>query len=295
MRIKFFSSFCDSSECKLKYERLCEVHKISHYGKFIDKHTTTSLSITTGEDYTHAIILNIAMPNLKIPKQNVIGLAFEPPAYLKLSVEFIQYAQKHIGKYFIGDNRFWLDQRKILPEVFIEGYAYMWHITPLNYIPLKNKLMSIMISDKQFAPGHKYRHALVNEILRTDLPIDIYGRGVGLYRYKDSRLKGKYKDLEPYENYSFHICIENFQLNHYFSEKITNTLLCGATPVYLGCKNIHHYFPANVITMSGNISRDLILLRDIIQNPRKYTANINVDNIKDKLNLLKNVENIFAK
>lgn len=314
MRIKFFSSFCDSNECKAKYERLCEVAKMSNYKDTINN----NIFITTKDDYTHAIILNTAMPVLKIPKENVIGLAFEPPPYLKLTVEFIHYAQKYIGKYFIGDKQqvcLWSGQSTCywtaLPDVFREHYAYIWHNTPLNYIPVKNKLMSIMVSDKRFAPGHKYRHALVEHILSTNLPIDIYGTGVSKYGgrlmskksmfYKeslqnreDARLKGKFNELEPYETYHFHICIENFQTNAYFSEKITNTLLCATTPIYLGCRNILTFFPENVIVLSGNIHKDMLLLRDILLNPNKYKATINVNAIKDKLSLLKNVEELFS-
>ena len=295
MRIKFFSSFCDSKQCKEKYERLCEIPNYINNNK--------NLYITTDEDYTHAIILNTAMPVLKIPKKNVIGLAFEPPPYLKLTVEFIQYAQRYIGKYFIGDTRQW-SRAVSLPDVFREHYAYIWHIQPLTYTPVKNKLMSIMVSDKKFAPGHKYRHVLVEHILRSGMPIDIYGTGAGRVSQhmtlahkqhkEDARLKGKFKELEPYESYHFHICIENFQTNAYFSEKITNTLLCGATPIYLGCKNILTYFPANVIVLSGDIVKDMLLLRDILLHPNKYKANIKVDAIKDKLNLLKNVEVLFS-
>ena len=297
MRIKFFSSFCDSLTCKTHYERVCEVGKMTNYtsNSSNDINKSKNIFITTGEDYTHAIILNTAMPVLKIPKENVIGLAFEPPPYLKLTVEFIQYAQRYIGKYFIGDKRSWT-ALVYLPDVFKEHYAYMWHIAPLTYIPVKNKLVSIMVSNKKNAPGHKYRHILVGHILRSGMPIDIYGRGANNYQRGrgDSRIKGTFNELEPYESYQFHICIENFQTNAYFSEKITNTLLCGTTPIYWGCKNILAYFPANVITLSGEIGKDMQLLRDILLNPAKYIANIDVDAVKDKLNLLKHVEAIFT-
>jgi hypothetical protein len=57
--------------------------------------------ITTEDDFTHAIIINTAMPSLKIPKENVIGLAWEPTRFLCINNVFINYAIKHIGKYFI--------------------------------------------------------------------------------------------------------------------------------------------------------------------------------------------------
>lgn len=294
MIIKIFSNFCESSICKTHYERVCNVSQMSHYGK------NKSLYITIEDDYTHAIILNTAMPILKkIPKENVLGLAFEPPPYLKMTPEFILYAQKYIGMYFIGDKRFIGSNKPntTLPDLFKEHYSFIWHITPLSYIPEKNKLMSIMVSDKKFAPGHKYRHKLIETILKAKFPIDIYGSGSNEYKkgyYKnDNRLKGSFKDIEPYEKYTFHICIENFKINAYFSEKITNTLLCGSTPIYWGCKNILNYFPNNVIILSGDIEKDMILLRDILINPTKYKAKINVELIKEQLNLLKHVDKLF--
>ena len=289
IRIKIFSNFCDSSICKEHYERICDVTKIPYYG------VNKPLYITTGEDYTHVIILNTAMPAIKhnISKENVIGLAFEPPPYLELTPKFILYAERYIGKYFIGDRNNNNNSNILLPELFKEHYSFMWHITPLSYIPTKNKVMSIMVSEKRFSPGHRYRHKLVQGILDAKFPIDIYGNGTGYYP-RDPRIKGEFKEKEPYEHYDFHICIENFSTNAYFSEKITNTLLCSSTPIYWGCKNILNYFPDNVITLTGKIELDMITLRDILINPIKYKTKINVELIKYRLNLLRNVEKIFV-
>jgi len=300
MRIKFFSSFCDSATCKFHYERVCQVSLIDNYGP------EKELYITTDEDYTHAVILNTAMPALKnIGKANVIGLAFEPTPFLNLTPAFIQYAQTYIGKYFIGSKYFIFGNTTnyILPDVFKEHYAYIWHITPLpfNYVPVKSRLMSIMVSEKKNAPGHQYRHTLVKHILSKGLPIDIYGRGANLYKglygsiyKKDQRLKGQFNELEPYANYAYHICIENFMTPDYFSEKITNALLCSTTPVYWGCTRILGYFPENVILLSGDVNKDVALLQAICAEPMKHRAAINLDVIKERLNLLKNVDKIFG-
>ena len=97
-RIKIFSNFCDSSGAKSTFERLCDTASLSNYGP--DK----EIYITNDDDYTHAIIMNTAMPILKnIPKQNVVGLAFEPPVFLGLSLDFVEYAEKYLKAYFIGD------------------------------------------------------------------------------------------------------------------------------------------------------------------------------------------------
>jgi hypothetical protein len=284
--IRCFASWCDSYECKKVFEDICEKHLLSLYGE--------NIRITTEDDYTHVIILNTAMPNIKsnIPISNVVGFAHEPISFLGLSPEFIEYAQKYIGRYFIGD-------KFDLPEPFIEGNSYLWYNTPLTYLPKKiNKTnMSIMVSHKNYAPGHTYRHILVQRILELKLPIDIYGNGSEMYNSiskKNKYIKGRFDKNEPYETYQFHICIENFQSNHYFSEKIINTLLCGTTPVYIGCRSIDNYFPNTVIKMNGYVEKDILLIKDILKSPEKYVKNIDIEYVKNKVNLLKNIENIYS-
>ena len=58
-----------------------------------------------------------------------------------------------------------------------------------------------MVSRKNQAPGHIYRHYLVKEILKTNLPIDIWGNGCIYYKnIKDNRIKGDFKEIEPYKD-----------------------------------------------------------------------------------------------
>ena len=277
--IKFFSSFATSDGCIEAYTRIHELYSDPDFNK--------TYKFTCNDDYTHAIILNTAMPKVTIPKENVIGLAFEPIQFLGLTSVFIDYAINNISKYYLGDNTG-------LPDCFINHYSYMWHMTPYTYIPEKTKIMSIMVSDKNNAPGHKYRHLLVQAILKSNLQIDIYGKGCKFYNnLNDPRIKGEFKETEPYENYKFHIAIENFQTSDYFSEKITNTLLSNTCPVYLGAKNIDKYFD-NIIKLIKHIETDLSLLEDIINNVDKYYITQDIDKIKKTLSI-KNVIDIFHK
>ena len=283
-RIKFFSSFAPSPSLAAKYTRLYDITKSKKYGK--------EYIFTIGDDYTHAIILNTGMPILNISKENVIGLAQEPIDYLnekkdyRYMMKFFEYAREKIGKYFIGSSA----EKLGIP--FINHYGYLNHIKPLTYLPKKENIISIMISEKFDAPGHRYRHQLTKKILQTKLPIDIYGKGCKYY-YKndDSRIKGEFISIEPYESYQFHICIENFIKPHYFSEKITNTLLCNTTPIYQGCINIDHYFPDNVIHLSGEVEKDILLLTKICANPSKYAKKIDTEKITQTIS----IENVIEK
>lgn len=281
-KLRIFSSFGKSENCKEIWERLCETHSMENYG--IDK----SVYITNDDDYSHILILNTAMPEIPkhIPKQNVVGLAFEPLPFLYLTQNFVDYAVKNIGKYYIGS-------KSNLPEPFIEHYAYMWHMTPYKSIPEKTKIMSIMVSMKAQMIGHQYRHMLVQRILEEKLPIDIYGNGCKFYSSQNDNIKGEFEEREPYADYMFHISIENMQTPHYFSEKITNPLLAGCTPIYFGCVNIDNYFPDKTIKLNGDVNEDIKLFKNILQNPNSYRKNIDLDTIKDKIYLLKNLDKVY--
>lgn len=291
IKIRVFSSFAKpGKDCSVPLIRISELLDDAEYN--------VKYCFTTNNDYTHAIILNTAMPELHIPKEHVIGLAFEPIQFLGLTPRFIQYAQNKIGKYYIGDKR-------NLSEPFTEHFAYLYHVVPPKKIFIKKpNLISMMISQKNITPGHAYRHALVKEILKSNLPVDIYGRGCEQYaKSNDNRLKGAFKDsgtvtLEDsyvmYADYKFHISIENSITPHYFSEKIMDPLLCNTTPVYLGCTNITQYFPNQIICLSGNIEKDMQLLTDICEYPDKYQIQINVDKIKETISIKRVIETWYS-
>jgi hypothetical protein len=276
-KIKIFCPFASSKNCKEIFERINYSNEINTYGK------DNQIYITDEDDYTHAIIINTIMPNLTISKSNVIGLAFEPIAFLGLTDTFIKYAKQYIGKYYIGD-------KNNLPDPFVEHFGYMWHSRPPQEIVNKTKLMSVIVSEKQFAPGHIYRHKLVEQIIQHNLPIDIYGRGSLNYKY--NRVMGKFEDAEPFENYHFSICIENYCCNHYFSEKIITPLMYNCNPVYIGCKNIDSYVE-NVIKLNGNIQEDLNTIITIINNPQLYYKKTYTEKNIKAVNFIQNIENIF--
>ena len=278
-KIKIFCPFSESKNCKEVYEKINYANENPFYGKI------KKIYITDEDEYTHAIIINTIMPELKIPKENVIGLAFEPIQFLGLTQEFINYAIKHIGKYFIGD-------KFDLPNPFIEHFGYMWHSRPPAEIIVKPNLMSIVVSKKKSAPGHIYRHKLVEKIIELGLPIDIYGHGSEMYSY-NNRIKGSFNDVEPYEKYEFSICIENYVSNHYFSEKIITPVLYNCNPIYLGCRNIESYLN-NVIKLSGVINKDILLINDIISNKTKYYKKTYNDQNINNVNLIQNIEEIFS-
>ena len=293
IRIKFFSDYCTSGHCKQEYERECVVQNIDYYGK------TKKIYFTTTETYTHAIILNCPTPaNLQVDAKNVIGFAQEPhdTPFLKIyQNNFIEYAVKNIGKYFIGsvDN--------FTTPTFVGHHGFLFYETPkpLLFTPQKSKLMSIMVSNKTYTPGHRYRHMIVRHILKYKWPIDIWGNGADIYKreFPDNKyIKSGFKTMEEMcKDYMFTIAIENTSHDHYFTEKIINPFINNTIPLYWGCKKIEEYFPKHTIPITGNITRDIVIINSVLRNPNKYIAEykINQEMVLNKVNLVKNIERIF--
>jgi len=98
----------------------------------------------------------------------------------------------------------------------------------------KNKLVSIIFSNKKTTKGHILRH----EISQKYTNIDKYGHGVGKHIHKKE---------EGMIDYMFSFCIENANYDLYFTEKLTDAISCGTIPIYWGSKQIETVFNKNGI------------------------------------------------
>lgn len=279
IKIRIFSDFCSSEGAIKTFINLNELEEDEDYNK--------KYSFTSGEDYTHAILMNKAIPNLRIDKENVIGLAFEPREFLNITSMFKNYAERFIGRYFIGD-------AKDLDKPFMENCGYMWHTPFKKNLKDKRKKASLMVSEKRTAPGHVYRYELAEKILSSELDVDIYGRGCNILKIKyanDKRLKGEFIcSKEMLEEYEYHIAIENFKSSDYFSEKLMDPLICNTIPFYLGCRNYEKYFNNMIIGLTGDLDRDIELIERNLKNASE--KKINLEELKRTISI-KNVIELF--
>lgn len=111
-------------------------------------------------------------------------------------------------------------------------------LSALPIIP-KTKLLSVISSNKTISPGHMRRLAFVEALKqRFGGEIDVFGRGL-----RD--VEDKWDAIAPYQ---YHVAIENGQFPDYWTEKLSDTLLAGAYPLYAGCPNIRAYFGEDVLT-----------------------------------------------
>lgn len=94
----------------------------------------------------------------------------------------------------------------------------------------KTKLVSMIYSDKNFAPGHTLRHEIAKKFGDK---IDLFGSGTG------TRLE---KKDDAIIDYQYTIVVENVQQDNFFTEKLIDAFTTGTIPIYWGCTNITDFF-----------------------------------------------------
>jgi len=274
IRVKIFSDYA-SPEGHVR-------HLSAIYGLKDGKYH--NLQLVAGDDYTHAVIFNLMSPDLKIPPENVIGFIQEPIPY-NFSMEKIrnyhnEYLIKRVATYYLNNKPPFPSDIIRVHHGFLPNRVSYRHV-----IKPKKHIMSIIASNKAFWPGHKLRHKYVERILQTDMNIKVYGRGLE-NRFKDSRIMGTFhKDFEAISPYRFVIALENSVSDYYITEKLTDLILCGTIPIYLGGKYVSEiYGDKCCIPISGNIEQDIHLIRSIYHSPDKWAEEIEIEKAREIMN-----------
>ena len=159
--------------------------------------------------------------------------------------------------------------------------------TYINYLWIKNNVIASHLN----LPPVKLHCSLLAE--------DSIKSAVENYKQKfpnNKNMMGGFKSMEEMcRDYLFTIAIENTSHDYYFTEKIINPLINNTVPLYWGCKRVEEYFPKHTIRLTGNITRDVIIIHSVLRNPNKYIAEYKIDQemVLNKVNLVKNIERIF--
>ena len=90
----------------------------------------------------------------------------------------------------------------------------------------KTKLLSIVASNKTFAPGHQLRHELITRKMHPEL--ELWGSG---YKWFEDDPDGR---VSPFKDYRYVIVAENCQYPGYFTDKIIDCFAAGCIPIYWG-------------------------------------------------------------
>jgi hypothetical protein len=116
-----------------------------------------------------------------------------------------------------------------------------WHLS-LTYnqlslaAPKKTHLLSTVLSEKYFDPGHKKRIDFVKYI-ENDIDIDVYGSNLFQYKKYISSLPPYQKDNAIFR-YKYTFNVENNSIKNYVTEKLIDGILGECLVFYSGCPNI---------------------------------------------------------
>jgi hypothetical protein len=195
---------------------------------------------------------NLSEPTrAQVPPERTILITGEPPSIRSYRTSYLQqfahivtcHSQLRLPS---NDNR---------PKVHNAPQGLPWHIG-VNRLendriertfeqlaqpkaPPKNRLISVICSNKSMTRGHMLRQQFVARLAEHfGGCLDVFGRG-------HREVGDKWDAIAPYH---YHIVLENESVPDYFSEKLTDCYLAGAYPFYYGCPNVRDYFPADSLT-----------------------------------------------
>jgi hypothetical protein len=175
--------------------------------------------------------------------ENTIIITGEPPSIKKYNSRFISQFSTVITCHTDLNH----------PHVILSQQSQPWHIGILrdphkeSVITLslddlqncrrdnKDKLISVICSDKSATRGHRQRLRFVNQLKEHfEDSLDVYGRGF-------NPIPDKWDAIYPYK---YHIALENCSIPNYWTEKLADAFLGLSYPIYYGCSNAASYFPA---------------------------------------------------
>jgi hypothetical protein len=113
-------------------------------------------------------------------------------------------------------------------------FGACWIVEENCKIYEKTKLLSIVASNKNYAPGHKLRHEIISKNLHKDL--ELWGSG---YNWFSDAPEDRVK---PFKDYMYVIVIENCKYPNYFTDKIIDCFAAGCIPIYWGDPKIKEIF-----------------------------------------------------
>jgi hypothetical protein len=183
----------------------------------------------------------------RCPRENTVFVITEPASVLRFSPHFLaqfhtvltcqpnvrhpRLIHGHPGlPWHIGVRR-----PPGLPDECIYDYDDFKRDPP----PQKTKLLSVIDSDKVMTEGHCRRRDFVKRLR------DHFGDRIDVFTATRGRVPDKWAAIAPYR---FHVTIENSNYEDYWSEKLSDTFLAWARPIYNGCPNIADYFPPRSLT-----------------------------------------------
>lgn len=198
------------------------------------------------------------------PRENTLFITGEPSSIRKYNKKFLNQFSKILTP-----------QRRITQNgTYYNQPGISWR-SKKNYDELfnhneikKDKLISMIVSNKSFTPGHKKRLEFCLKLKEHfGDKIDIFGRGI-------NEVDDKWDALAPYK---YSIAIENSIELDYVTEKIGDCFTSLTFPFYCGCPNINKYYNSNSYQLIdvNDFEKSCKIIESIINDEKHYYEHIN--------------------
>ncbi|MEO5341306.1 MAG: glycosyltransferase family 10 [Magnetococcus sp. MYC-9] len=158
-----------------------------------------------------------------------------------------------------------VEMREGVGHWFSEQGGLSWETLQGMTMPRKERLCSMIVSQKAFLPGHQARLDFFRRLTQHfQGRIDFFG--FGFHPIPDKR--------EAIDPYLFSIAVENSAYAHYWTEKIADVYLGYGMPIYFGAPNIHHYFPPDSLQRIDLQQQDATIARieTLLDHPEQYAG-----------------------
>jgi len=184
------------------------------------------------EPYDHAVIFNYGTPSdsVRTPPGKNIGLVLEPP---EISEWMHPLAIRQIGMARVAKENYYSFAQdgglKWAPGI---GFATA-RLDLDGMKPREEREFGVcmIVSNKLMTQYHNKRREVLDALLRTDLPIHFYGRG--MERSSDERVRGEIPSMSKdtvLHQYGVCIDFENSPTG-VLTDKFFDPVLCGTVPI----------------------------------------------------------------
>ncbi len=184
----------------------------------------------------------------------------------------------------------WMINSNHGPSLFSESERDIEWLSKLKNIEKKRKL-SVICSSKVFTPDHLLRYKFVSrlkEYFGDDL--DWFGNGV-------NPVATKWEAIAPYK---YHIVLENQSRKDVITEKIYDSYLGLAYPIYWGAPNLGQYFPQtsfdeiNVYDFHASVKKIETILESRTFELRRMELLACKELVLNKYNLFKRIGDLVS-
>jgi hypothetical protein len=125
----------------------------------------------------------------------------------------------------------------------------------------KTKTISVICSNQLLTADHRLRFKFVNAMKKHfGETLDWFGNGI-------NPLPKKWDGIAPYK---YHVVIENQSRNNVITEKLYDSFLGMAYPIYYGAPNINNFFNSNSLTQIDimDFSGSIRVIEDVLKEEK---------------------------